>query len=193
MNANHEFFAFSNKTETRKLLRAQRKHHELQTSITPAFRKLLSALQLQKSAIALYYSYGTEPDTHSLIQDLHNDGHTIFLPYRAGKTLEWKTFTSQKELHQAEIPGFYEISESIASTPREAIDLFVVPALAVSNNGSRLGQGGGFYDRALENLDAKQKMVALVYPEEIIQDLPVEEHDIKVDYAITSAGEIYTF
>jgi 5-formyltetrahydrofolate cyclo-ligase len=68
----------------------------------------------------------------------------------------------------------------------------VVPALAVSPSGIRMGRGGGSYDRVLARVEAsprpaRPRVAALLYPGELDVDLPVEPHDRAVDMAI--AGE----
>ncbi len=70
------------------------------------------------------------------------------------------------------------------------VDLILIPALAVDLSGTRLGQGGGWYDRALLSLPQEIPRVAVVYPFEVLpeQTLPREEHDIVMDSAITSQG-----
>jgi 5-formyltetrahydrofolate cyclo-ligase len=66
-----------------------------------------------------------------------------------------------------------------AETDQKQIDVVIVPALRVDRDGYRLGQGGGFYDRALAQISAWT--IALIYPEEISgQSLPRESHDIPV-------------
>jgi 5-formyltetrahydrofolate cyclo-ligase len=62
----------------------------------------------------------------------------------------------------------------------DQIHVVMVPALRVDSDGYRLGQGGGFYDRALAHLAAWS--IALIFPEEISgQPLPRESHDIPVN------------
>ena len=68
----------------------------------------------------------------------------------------------------------------------------IAPALAVDTTGARLGQGGGWYDRALEHLRPGAPVVALVFPEELYdaqtRPLPRERHDRLVDAVATPAG-----
>jgi 5-formyltetrahydrofolate cyclo-ligase len=64
------------------------------------------------------------------------------------------------------------------------IDLIVVPALRIDRKGYRLGQGGGYYDRALINISAFS--IGLIHPDEISsEDLPREEWDISLNAAAT--------
>lgn len=71
-----------------------------------------------------------------------------------------------------------------------ACDLVLVPALLVDLQGHRLGKGGGSYDRALTR--ATGLTVALLHDGEIVDDVPVEEHDVAVKAVATpSSGLIY--
>jgi 5-formyltetrahydrofolate cyclo-ligase len=63
-------------------------------------------------------------------------------------------------------------------------DLVVVPALAVDRAGVRLGRGGGSYDRALARTRPDALLVALLYQGELVDALPTEPHDARVDVAI---------
>ncbi|WP_448631407.1 5-formyltetrahydrofolate cyclo-ligase [Cellulomonas soli] len=67
-----------------------------------------------------------------------------------------------------------------------------MPALAVDTAGTRLGQGGGWYDRALAHARPGVRTVALVYPEELyeagVRPLPREPHDRRVDAVATPDG-----
>jgi len=70
-----------------------------------------------------------------------------------------------------------------------AADVVVVPALAVAGNGTRLGRGGGYYDRALAHARADAVLVAVVFDEELVEAVPAGAHDRRVTAVITpSAG-----
>ncbi|WP_447587527.1 5-formyltetrahydrofolate cyclo-ligase [Cellulomonas persica] len=79
--------------------------------------------------------------------------------------------------------------------PAEALadaDVIVAPALAVDTAGGRLGQGGGWYDRALEHARPDALVVGVVFPEEVrdatVDPLPHEPHDRRVDAYATPQG-----
>ena len=67
-------------------------------------------------------------------------------------------------------------------------DVVVVPALAVAADGTRLGRGGGYYDRALRHARADAVLVAVVFDEELVDRLPAGEHDRPVDAVVTPGG-----
>lgn len=67
------------------------------------------------------------------------------------------------------------------------IDLIIVPALAFSPDGGRLGRGGGFYDRFLARHDLRAKKIGAAFREQIRPVLPMDNNDIPVDRVITDA------
>ncbi len=67
-------------------------------------------------------------------------------------------------------------------------DVVVVPALAVSRDGVRLGRGGGYYDRALAHARPDAVLVAVVFDEELLDHVPAEPHDRRVTAVVTPSG-----
>lgn len=138
--------------------------------------------------IAAYSSYGTEPDTSALIADLLTEGIEVLLPRMEGVDLAWVTITTDTD---------YEINDRGIREPLGDdrglgdVDVVLVPALAVTRSGDRLGQGAGFYDRALTGIPRASEggplLVAVVYADELLDEStwPVEPHDIRMDDVIT--------
>jgi 5-formyltetrahydrofolate cyclo-ligase len=63
----------------------------------------------------------------------------------------------------------------------------LVPALAVDRSGRRLGRGGGSFDRALCRVD-RSRTLALVYDDEVLDEIPAEPHDCRVGGILTPSG-----
>lgn len=84
-------------------------------------------------------------------------------------------------------PGFGGIPEPAADAPLVTPDLLLVPLLAATTDGRRLGQGGGFYDRTLRRLRADGRMIAigLAWDVQIVSDLPVDPWDERLDFVAT--------
>jgi 5-formyltetrahydrofolate cyclo-ligase len=84
-------------------------------------------------------------------------------------------------------PGFGGIPEPAANAPLVTPDLVLVPLLAATPDGRRLGQGGGFYDRTLKRLRAETRLVAigLAWDVQLVDDLPVDAWDERLDYVAT--------
>jgi 5-formyltetrahydrofolate cyclo-ligase len=130
------------------------------------------------SVVASYYSFGTEPSTHAFNVALIAAGKTLLLPRINGEIIEWVEWNGSPET-LAENGKFLEPIGEVF-TALDSIDVVLVPALAIDPDGYRLGQGGGFYDRALPLLRAWKHGV--VYPYERMEhDLPRDPWDIAVD------------
>jgi 5-formyltetrahydrofolate cyclo-ligase len=71
-----------------------------------------------------------------------------------------------------------------------AVDLVILPGVAFSRAGARLGQGGGWYDRFLAKIREDCVMVGVAFAVQVIEDLPVEDHDIAVHHVVTQEGRV---
>jgi 5-formyltetrahydrofolate cyclo-ligase len=67
-------------------------------------------------------------------------------------------------------------------------DLVVVPGLAFTAAGHRLGQGGGWYDRFLLETRPDCVSVGVCFAEQVVDEVPVEVHDVTMDHVVTDAG-----
>jgi 5-formyltetrahydrofolate cyclo-ligase len=163
------------KANLRRRLRAQREERYVEHNLLHLFEipEISQAL-----VIASYYSYGTEPDTRELNQRIINAGKTLLLPRMNGEDIEWVQWNGSAE-DLKENGKFHEPVGEIFSNP-DLIDLVLVPALAIDPDGYRLGQGGGFYDRALPRLRAWKHGVVYHF-EKMEHDLPRESWDVAMD------------
>lgn len=75
--------------------------------------------------------------------------------------------------------------ERLPATALAAADVVLVPALAVAADGTRLGRGGGYYDRALLHARPGAELVAVVFDDELVDVLPAGEHDRPVTSVVT--------
>ena len=86
-------------------------------------------------------------------------------------------------------PGYRGILEPPAGSRRlvEAgqIDLYLIPGVAFDPRGYRLGRGLGYYDRCLAGVKNAATVCALAYELQLVDRLPVEQHDIRVDLIVT--------
>lgn len=141
--------------------------------------------------VAVYSARPTEPDTGPLLDALAARGVEVLLPVLgAGLQRDWARYAGRHDLLQR-APG----RPPEPSTPPlgpDAVaeaDVIVAPALAVDTAGTRLGQGGGWYDRALTHARPGCPVVALVFAEELYdaaeRPLPREPHDRTVDLVAT--------
>jgi len=142
------------------------------------------------SCVSLYASLPEEPGTAVLRARLAEAGIRVLLPIvRADRRLDWAV--DDGDLRP--VPG---IGGPEPRGPRlgergicQAATL-LVPALAVDTLGHRLGQGAGYYDRALSLVDPTVPVIALLHEDEIldaaVEPVPVETHDRPVDAVATA-------
>ena len=163
------------KASLRRRLRTQRDERYVEHNLL----HLLELPEISKAlVIASYYSFGTEPDTHELNQAIIAADKSLLLPRINGDVIEWVRWDGASESLK-ENGKFHEpIGETFANL--DLIDLVLVPALAIDPDGFRLGQGGGFYDRALPQLRAWKHGVIYNF-ERMEHDLPREPWDVAVD------------
>lgn len=67
-------------------------------------------------------------------------------------------------------------------------DVVIVPGVAFTADGRRLGQGGGWYDRFLVGLRPDATTIGLAFEPQIVEDLPTEQHDVVLDCVVTETG-----
>lgn len=142
--------------------------------------------------IAAYLSLPTEPGTDLLLQQAEADHDAIWVPKVVDDALAWVAMRTRTPTH----PGAFGIREPEGTPVRSddlvGLDVMFVPALAVDERGHRLGQGGGYYDRLLATFPRNNKggplLVAVVFDDEVLSEVPVEEFDCAVDVALTPSG-----
>ncbi|WP_448059247.1 5-formyltetrahydrofolate cyclo-ligase [Cellulomonas hominis] len=144
--------------------------------------------------VAVYAARPTEPDTGPLLEALAARGIRLLIPVLgSGLQREWAEYAGADDLRQR-APGRppEPSTPPLGAQALAEADLIVAPALAVDTSGARLGQGGGWYDRALAHARPGVHVVALVFPEEVYDatthPLPTEPHDLGVDSVATPAG-----
>ncbi len=165
------------KTELRKNAKAIRKELDIK-QISHLVCDEIRALEEFKNAqnVMIFYPLKYEMDLLELLAEDKN----FFLPRMTGLNLNVCPYKKGDKL---------EIKKNGVKEPKthpvtpKSIDLIIVPALMVDANNYRLGYGKGFYDRLITKTNAKT-VVAL--PKELlIEELPVEPHDKRVDIVIT--------
>ena len=143
---------------------------------------LLSLPEVQMAGtVAAYYSIGSEPDTRGLVFALWKRGTYVLLPLlRPDGDLDWASYEGPESL-LAGPRGLQEPGEAARGAGAVAsADVVLVPALAVDRQGNRLGRGGGSFDRALARVGPLIPVIALLYDSELVERVPVEEHDTPV-------------
>ncbi|WP_236685351.1 5-formyltetrahydrofolate cyclo-ligase [Demequina salsinemoris] len=146
------------------------------------------------SCVSVYASRPAEPGTGPLIQALHEHGVKVMIPLLGdGLQRGWAWYQGVDDLIER-APG-RPPEPSGEFLPFETLtqaDVVIVPALAVDTSGTRLGQGGGWYDRALPLASEGVPFIALTYDDEVFDaaesPLPRESHDIGVHAVVTPSA-----
>ncbi len=137
--------------------------------------------------IMLYLDFNNEVSTDSLIKKLLNLGKIVSSPITLKE--ERKLIPSQiTDLKNGIQYGAYNIREpkpecSPAINIKD-LDVIIVPAVAYDKNCYRLGYGGGFYDRFLENLRKDAVTIGIAFDLQIFDEVPKEAHDAQLDYIV---------
>jgi len=139
----------------------------------------------EPGVIAIYASRQHEPDTLAAIEQLRGRGWRVLLP-KLSKEPDWAWATDELRPGWAGIPEPTGPGLGIESLGHA--DVIVVSSLAVSRDGSRLGMGGGWYDRALRHRRSGTPVWALANADEVLPALPSEPHDVPVDAVVTENG-----
>ena len=153
--------------------------------------KLLSMNCIKDAnTIMLYLDFNNEVSTYSLIKKLLNLGKIVSSPITLKE--ERKLIPSQiTDLKNGIQYGAYNIREpkpecSPAINIKD-LDVIIVPAVAYDKNCYRLGYGGGFYDRFLENLRKDAVTIGIAFDLQIFDEVPKEAHDAQLDYIVTES------
>lgn len=150
---------------------------------------LLAAPEVRRAAtVAAYVAIGTEPGTGVLLRALADAGRRVILPVLLPDgDLDWGTYRGDTSLAPAR-RGLLEPVDRLGVDAVATADVVLVPGLAVSPTGLRMGRGGGSYDRALARVPVGTFTCVLLHDEEIGLDVPAEPHDRTVTAAASPAG-----
>ncbi|MCM3716813.1 5-formyltetrahydrofolate cyclo-ligase [Fictibacillus phosphorivorans] len=167
-------------------------------SLEPRDRKVLSekaAAQLftterwmNANIIGITVSRKFELDTTMIIKKAWDEGKTVCVPkcYSSNKQMEFRELNSFHELENVYMDLYEPIEEKTTVIEKENIDLLIVPGLIFDKKGYRIGYGGGYYDRYLQNYQGST--ISICYSFQTAETLPFEEFDVPVDRIITEEG-----
>ncbi len=137
------------------------------------------------TTVFCYMATTLEVDTSKLIKRVLADGKTLVVPRIEGEAIVPHQIASTTEL----IPGPFDILHPKSNSPTidaGRLDLVVVPGLAFTKGGVRLGRGGGYFDRWLPLLSAHIPTIGLAFDFQIADTLPEQAHDIRVSRVISA-------
>ena len=158
-----------------------------------ACRKLIATPEFQNaSTVMMYLSLPHELDTSEAILSAWQMGKTVVVP-----KVSWQ----QRHMIPVQInsleTGFSEEVGGLrnpttgAPVPFEDIHLVVAPGLGFDRKGNRLGRGGSYYDRFFSNKDLKAAKCGFAFAEQVMEAVPVTEHDVPVDMLVSDEEVLY--
>lgn len=174
------------------LLTARRRRSLAEVSVSAGAlaEHLLAVPEVRRAAtVAAYVSVAGEPGTGALLDGLRGAGKRVILPVLLpDDDLDWAVYRDSTDLVAVGRGLLEPGGERLGPDAIATADVVLVPGLAVSLSGVRLGRGGGSYDRALGRVPVGTWTCVLLYDDEVGVDVPVEPHDRRVGYAATPEG-----
>jgi 5-formyltetrahydrofolate cyclo-ligase len=131
------------------------------------------------STVMAFVAFGGEPDTDPLFARLSVEGKRLLLPRVEPSGIvpadgDWPLVASKFGVQEPTGPAV-DVGE---------IDLVVVPGLAFTVAGDRLGYGLGYYDRFLPSLSAPS--VGVCFADQLVDEMPLAAHDVRVDSVVSA-------
>jgi len=180
------------KTALRRRMRALRRR--LAEAAPDAPRRAAALAPLERLAafavVGAYHPQGSEMDPGPLAERLAEAGAALALPVAARReaALEFRLWSPGDPL----APDAAGVLSPTGAAPAVRPQLVIAPLLAFDRRGGRLGQGGGHYDRTLQNLRAAGPVfvLGLAFAGQELAAIPAEPHDQRLDAILTEAGYI---
>ncbi len=136
--------------------------------------------------IAGYWRIRDELDCQPILLRLMDGGQTVVLPVVVDdeQPLDLRVWEADAPLYEA---GFGTLAPA-DHAPRAVPDLVLMPLLGFDAGGTRLGYGGGYYDRTLASLATKPLLVGLAFAAQEFPHIPRQAHDLPLDAIVTENG-----
>ncbi|WP_216395304.1 5-formyltetrahydrofolate cyclo-ligase [Arcanobacterium phocae] len=147
------------------------------------------------STVACYVSLETEPPTAAVLDALADSGKKILLPKLGpGLTRAWAEYRGRDDLELL-APGRppEPSGDAYSNDILTSVDAMIIPGLALSHAGQRMGQGGGWYDRALKTPHITHRIAQMIFPWEFVdRSLPQDDLDVLIPFALLPEGWVTT-
>ena len=150
----------------------------------------LEALRTEQLAlrIGVYAALGSEVSVWRWAQHIYEATGLCAWPIVTRDTLHF-CWASPRDLKLG-FRGIREPDHTAERAELATLDMLVVPGLGFSSNGGRLGQGGGFYDRALTP-GRPALVVGVCFEAQLMEDIPMNEYDQPMDYIVTGSRTLH--
>lgn len=150
--------------------------------------KLLALPEYRAAGVVCAYaSFGGEFDSAAFCSDVVASGKRLLLPRinRAARMLELREVKNLGGDLVAGVWGIREPAGRCPVVPSSAVEFLLVPGVAFTATGERLGYGGGFYDRLLSGLNAKTPRVVAAFALQVVDSIPTGPNDQRVHLIVT--------
>jgi 5-formyltetrahydrofolate cyclo-ligase len=146
--------------------------------------------ELGVTYLAAYLSTPDEPPTRDFLAWACQRGIRVILPIsRADGLLDWAPYDANDEM--ADVQGMpAPTSEVLSPMTINDVGLIIVPAATVDRSGMRMGWGQGYFDRTLGSMESCPPVYAVVFDEELVDSVPSEVHDKRVNGVVTPGGVV---
>jgi len=136
--------------------------------------------------VAGYWRIKDEMDCQPILVRLMDSFQPVCLPVVLGDDLplELRLWEQGTALYEA---GFGTLAPSELA-PHVEPDVIIMPLLGFDRHGTRLGYGGGYYDRTLDRLGKRPRLVGIAFAAQEIDTVPREPHDVPLDVVVTEQG-----
>ncbi len=136
--------------------------------------------------VAGYWRIKDEMDCQPILVRLMDSFQPVCLPVVLGDglPLELRLWEQGTPLYEA---GFGTLAPSELA-PQVEPDVIIMPLLGFDGRGTRLGYGGGYYDRTLERLHKRPRLVGIAFAAQELDHIPHERHDFPLDVIVTEQG-----
>jgi 5-formyltetrahydrofolate cyclo-ligase len=152
--------------------------------------RLLQLPQYRQAGTVLgYMNFGAEFASELWIQQVLADGKKLALPRVNHHTNQLDLYWVDDLETQLEM-GLWKIREPVVErcerlAALNEVEFALLPGVAFTRNGARLGYGGGYYDKLLAHITHQPTLAAAAFELQIIEHIPQEATDVKVGWIIT--------
>ena len=136
--------------------------------------------------VAVYLASPQEIDLSPFIRKMLESGVEVVAPRWNGETYELAVLKGLDVAHLRKGPmGILEPADAEIVSPKE-VGTWLVPGLAFTRDGKRLGYGGGWYDRLLAEASKDARKIGIAHAFQVVDELPSERHDILLSKVVVA-------
>ena len=158
-------------------------------------KRLFEMTEFKKADTILFYvSYDNEVYTHDMIKENLSSGKNVIVPItdKEKHCLILSKLNNWEDLECSTYSILEPKKNCIREVSLDKIDLILVPGVVFDESGNRIGHGMGYYDKLLKN-SKNATHIGLAFEVQIVDNIPAEDHDVKVDRIVTEERIIKCF